>query len=346
MANGARQATALVPLPGAILSAFDRINGGDSFAIPNAGISDAAFTKQVLGSNLTQGRDVNSRGVYAGWPAMTPKYMRHRQGRHHEYFGTMARMYVRVPGGVDRYNAIIDSFAEIETQEIARKLMGNGVGGYGGLGYIDFLLQQAGHSLGEKFQIVETLSDNYVSFFFGQQAPLFNYNGILLNTYQDDWVMRMFRLYRDIARGSQLARRGLLFYLRYDSMIVSGALTAFNFAINAEMEIAVPFTLQMLVKKVHILYRGLATPTEVPSGDNFIPQGYQLVETKFTRITPKEDSPSGDPMTDGGASVAQPGGLTNSGVSDDEDVVGSPEDIAPDEPDEGGSDTAPPKPSS
>jgi hypothetical protein len=218
-------------------------------------------------------------------------------------------MYVRV-GGENAYKRAINSFAEGETKEIARKLMGDGLGGQGGLGYIDFLLQQAAHSVAEKYQIAETLSDNYVSFFFGQQAPMFNYSGTLINTYQDDWAMRMFRLYRDIARGSQLARRGLLFYMRYDSMIVSGVLTAFNFSLQAEMEMAVPFTLQMLVKKVHILYDGLTTPTEVPSGDNFIPDGYRLIETTYQNLTPKIDKASGDPTTGGSVPIDEPVALT------------------------------------
>lgn len=309
----ARQATNATPLPGAIIQVFDRINSGrtaeNSLGLVGEPVTAGARNIETIGSNLNQGRDPLSRGVYAGWPAMTPKYMRHRNFRHHEFFGTMARMYVRVPGGPAVYDRLINSFAEKETQEIARKLMGDGNGGYGGLGYIDFLLQQAGHSVGEKFQVVETLSDNYVSFFFGQKAPFFNYSGTLINTYQDDWAMRMFRLYRDIARGSQLARRGLLFYLRYDSMIVSGVLTAFNFSLQAEIEMAVPFTLQMLVKKVHILYRGLTLPTEVPSGDNFLPPDYTLVETKYTNIKPKEDSPSGDPTTGGEVPIQGPAAL-------------------------------------
>jgi len=323
-----RQSTLAVPLPGPIIDSFDRINGGrtaaNSVGLTSEPITSAARTVENLGSNLNQGRDPLSRGVYAGWPAMTPKYMRHRNYRHHEFFGTMARMYVRVPGGEAKYNAIINSFAEKETQEIARKLMGKGDGSYGGLGYVDFLLQQAGHSVNEKYQVVETLSDNYVSFFFGQQAPLFNYSGVLLNTFQDDWTMRMFRLYRDIGRGSQLARRGLLFYLRYDSMIVSGALTAFNFAINAEMEMAVPFTLQMLAKKVHVLYDGLTLPTEVPSGDDFIPTGYQLVETKYTHLKPKIDNPTGDPTTGGNVPIAGPTmSYAEPYWSDEEEVISS-----------------------
>ncbi len=297
----------ITPLPGPILDAFDRINGGIA-----AGDGESSATTldgtlaETVGSNITQGRDSAARGVYAGWPAMTPKYMRHRQNRNHEYFGTMARMYIRSNGKHAGYERLVNSLPSLETQDIARTLIGNDRTGVGGLGYIDFILQQAGHSFAEKFQVVETLSDNYVSFFFGQQAPIFNYSGTLLNTYQDDWAMNMYRLYHDIARGSKLAKRGLLFYLRYDSMIVSGALTAFNFSNNAEMEMAVPFTLQMLVKKVHVVYGGITTPTVVPGGDAFIPDGYQLVETVYESTKPKIDTPTGDPITSDGIPIGVP----------------------------------------
>ena len=150
----ADQSVTAAPLPAAITQVFDRINGGINSQ--NAPGYRPATTESVLiesiGSNKNQGRDPLSRGVYAGWPAMTPKYMRHMAKN--GFFGTLARMYVRVPGGQAYYNRLINTFTDKPTQDIAKKLMGDGNGKYGGLGYIDFFLQQAGHSVAEKFQVV------------------------------------------------------------------------------------------------------------------------------------------------------------------------------------------------
>lgn len=312
--------TTLMSLSPEITDRLSSINSGASqedldALLLDKNISNEAYQLYKEGSNRKSGRYPYAQGVYAGWPATTPKYMRHRQGRNRESLETMARMYVKVrtgnkTGGEARQymQRLVDTFAEAGTQEVASVLLGNG-GSVGGLGYVDFFLQRVDHPLNEKFQIVETLSDNYVAFFFGQQAPVFNYSGVVMNTFQDDWAMRLFRMFRDITRGSQLARRGLLFYIKYDSMIVSGAMLNLNFTVNAAMEIAVPFSFQLLVKKVHIVQGGLTTPTEVPDGSTFIPEGFQLVETDYSHLAPKLSKPSGDDMT--GGTVQTPTGTDN-----------------------------------
>jgi len=319
-----KKTTTIVPLSREITDVLDQINSG---------ATDEAYLQRLLsgnqfagaepfleqqyrqGANKVQGRDPNAQGVYAAWPASTPKYMRHRQGRPHEFFDSLARMYVRIrgknPGQIQaKYKQILNSFADAETQDVARQLIGNGRE-VGGMGYIDFLLQRVDHPINEKFQVVETLSDNYVAFFFGQQAPVFSFSGTLMNTYQDDWAMRMFRLFRDIARGTQLARRGLLFYIRYDSMIVSGAMLNFNFSLNAEMEMAIPFSFQLLVKKVHLVYGGLSQPTDLSTTNagTFLPPDYQLVETTYQNIRPKMTKPSGEQQT--GGTVPTPQGTAS-----------------------------------
>lgn len=301
--------TTIVPLAPAITSRLTAINSGanpddlDELLL-DKNITNEAYQLYKHGSNRKSGRDPYAQGVYAGWPGMTPKYMRHTQGRNREFLDSTARMYVKLNVGrrgaknaQKYYQNLVNMFAEVETQELASVLMGSG-GQVGGLGYVDFFLQRVDHPVSEKFQVVETLSDNYVAFFFGQQAPVFSYAGAVMNTYQDDWAMRLFRMFRDITRGSQLARRGLLFYIRYDSMIVSGAMLNLNFTLNADMEMIMPFSFQLLVKKVHIITGGLTTPTVLPDGDTFIPLGAQLTETKYQNLSPKLSKPSTDTTAD------------------------------------------------
>jgi hypothetical protein len=232
------------------------------------------FMSQVGLANQQSSRDPSARGVHSTFPMATAKMFRHRQDRHHEFEDTMARMFIQVPGGL--YEKFLASLEDPATRELAQYLTGDDVK-KGGIGYIDFLLQTATHAFTEKVQIVETLSDNYVAFFFGHEAPRFTYSGTLLNTYEDDWAMRMFRIYRDLGRGTQLAKHGQLLRLRYDSMIVSGAMLNFRWELAAGIETYCPFSFDLLVKNVSIIYGSLSPPTDLHMFDNsFSPEGYHL----------------------------------------------------------------------
>lgn len=236
----------------------------------------SAVNNIVQPANVRSGRPTLSRGVFSAWPFTTPKYARHRVDRKHEFEDTMARMFIKV--GKDDYEAFLASLQDAETREIAKVLTGDDVK-QGGHGYIDFLLQNATHSYNEKVQVVETLSDNYVAFFFGHTAPVFQYQGTLMNSYQDDWTMRMFRIFRDLGRGTQLARRQFIMRLRYDSMIVSGAMMNFQWSVKAGQETACPFSFNFLVKSVQVLYGALAPPTQFPTSGPFTPADFQLAGT-------------------------------------------------------------------
>ena len=206
-------------------------------------------------------------GIRSAFPRSTPKYARYLTRLNHEFTETTARMYIQV-ASPNAYKALLEEpgiRGDQDVNAIATVLAGGGAGdkAFGGNGYIDFLLQQANHALNEKYQVVETLSDNYVAFFFGQSAPIFQYSGSLMNTFQDDWAINMLRLYQSLGRGSQLARRGVLFYLRYDSIAVSGSLLNLNWSLTGDVEIVVPFSFNLLVRKIHFLYGGLEPPTYI-----------------------------------------------------------------------------------
>ena len=209
-------------------------------------------------ANITEGRDPAAQGVYSSFSLMAPKYLRRIVGRHHEFEGTTARMLLQIPSGT--YAKLQDELTDDATKQIFAVLAGDGSYG-GGYGYIDFILSQANHNLEEKVQVSETLSDNYTSFFFGHKPPLFQYAGFLMNTFQDDWTMQMLRLFRELGRGTALARRGLLMHLKYDSMIVSGAMLDFKWLHNGQTEAADSFSFGFLVKKINIIYGGVGRVT-------------------------------------------------------------------------------------
>jgi hypothetical protein len=190
-------------------------------------------------------------GVFGEMPGSTPKYARNR-GTEQDFRETMARMFIQI--GPNEYTKFVNSVPE-ESRALASVLAGPGgtPGRKGGAGYIDFLLQSAQHGLQEKFDVTEVLSDNYVAYFFGQQAPTFAYSANLINSYQDDQAMNMLRIYRDMGRGSQLARRSKLVRLRYDSLIVAGVMTNLQWNLAAENEMVVPASWNLLVKSLTLL---------------------------------------------------------------------------------------------
>ena len=242
--------------------------------VPIANSPAVSKMREINLRNVQTGRPTDALGVFAAQPFMSPKYARHRPNRNHEYEDTMARMFIKV--APDLYEKFLASLDDADTRQIATVLAGDD-NTQGGHGYIDFLLQSANHGFEEKFQITETLSDSYVAFFFGHAPPIFQYQGILLNTYQDDWTMRMFRIFRDLGRGTQLAKRNLVLRLKYDSMIVTGAMTNFNWSLTAGQQTANSFAFNLLVKSIHVIYGGLAPPTRFEREESFTPQGFQLV---------------------------------------------------------------------
>lgn len=216
-----------------------------------SGIADyvagkAMTTKSPWYTGATQG----SYGAFGEFPGATPKYAKGRE-ESYDFRETMARMYLQVKD----FSALMNEYAnEPRTQKLISLIAGEtnakGVTTKGGNGYVDFILQSVNVSFVEKYQLTEMLADDHVLQVFGSGATMYTFSGTLLNTKQDDQAVSMFYLYRDLIRGSQLAKRATLLSIRYDSWIVSGAVLGLTTSLSAEMEMAIPFNFQMLSKKV------------------------------------------------------------------------------------------------
>jgi hypothetical protein len=214
------------------------------------------------------------RGVFAQFPGATKKYTLNAGPRDNEYRETMARMFIEM---TEQERKLFVSSVPPDTRPLAEVLAGVGTGGSGGTGFVDFLLTQVNEQYSEKFQVVESLSDNFVVYLFGQSAPQFSYSGLLLNTYQDDQRVWMTRLYQDVLRGTQLARRKKLLRLRYDSVIVSGVMLNLNMAIAADQEDRVPFSFTFIPTQYVIYTPALGNPTKLESA--FIPSSAFKIST-------------------------------------------------------------------
>lgn len=200
-----------------------------------------------------------SLGVFAKYPGATPKYaLNNGTQRDNEYRETMARLFIQMTAQERR---LFVNSCPPETRPLARVLAGVGTGASGGTGFVDFLLTTVQENFQEKVQIVESLSDNFVVYTFGQKAPIFTYAGVLLNTYQDDQRVWMMRLYQDVLRATQLARRKKLVRLRYDSVIVSGVLIAHGQALDAQMQTKADFSFQLVVTQYVIYTPAVGSPT-------------------------------------------------------------------------------------
>ena len=205
----------------------------------------------------------DSLGQFGKYPGATPKYALNRGPRDNEYRETMARLFIQMTE--QERTLFVDSVPQ-ETQALAKVLCGVGSAGSGGTGFVDFILTQAVEALQEKIQIVETLSDNFVLYTFGQQAPQFQYSGYLYNTYQDDQRVWLMRLYRDILRSTQLARRRKLVRLRYDSVIVSGVLVNLQESITGDAVDHAQFSFTLVPMEYTIYTPAIGNPTRLRTG--------------------------------------------------------------------------------
>lgn len=247
------------------MSAPGIIPGGNILYTP--GISDATLGRQAA-SNL---------GVFGRNPGATPKYALNRGARDAEYRESMARLFIDVPAVLR--DQLFESLPT-DVKPLARALTNTG--------FIDFLLTSSTEPLQERVQVVDTLTDSYVAFFSGQSPPQFSFSGTVLNTYQDDQRVWMFRLYRSLLRGTRLANRGLIARLRYDSFIVSGYLTGLTQSLSGNNDhSAGNFNFNMLVKRINVFTPSFAYPTvtETPAttsrafGDQSVVQEDQTVRT-------------------------------------------------------------------
>ena len=240
-----------------------------------------AFSPNPNDPNLPDGAvgpfsGTERKGVFAVYPGATPKYDTSLEGAPN----SMARILIPFSNEKlrERY---IASFKDASMRQIIEKVAvskkSSAYANAGGLGYIDFLLQNINESFSEKVDIIDVLSDNFVSYFFGQAPPIFTYQGTFLNTCQDDWRAAFTLLYANALRGTKLARHRRLATLTYDNVAVTGTFITSNQTLTAEMETAASFSFSMLVKRYDV-YRLLNTrsnspsqalPTSILNPDNF-----------------------------------------------------------------------------
>lgn len=220
-------------------------------------------------------------GVFANWlQGQTPKYAKNDGSGRSDFFrDTMARIAIRVTQADATLFRSSVADPHVRNQLLPR-LAGNVAHS---IGYMDFLLQGMSVAFREKLQLAETLGDNYVLYTFGQTAPSIQFQGVLINTAQDDQAQNFVRLYLELLRATQLARRQKAASIEVDSYIFTGAMTELNISLGAQIETVVPFSFSFIVKKIAFTNYTIGwapgrVGTAFSSDPNAVP-----VDTRFAR---------------------------------------------------------------
>lgn len=250
-------------------------------------------------------------GVFAKYlQGSTPKYARNQGIREDtQQRDTLARIFIRVDA--DEFDLFKNSIGDLHTRvNLIPRLVGiftNPVQrrtaqtqgqqnpprqqpDVYNTGYLDFLITNTQHTLQEKVQVSETLADNWVAYYFGQSAPQWQYSGVLINSVQDDQASNFFRLYLEVLRGTQLARRQKAAILKYDSYNVVGSMCNLQMTYKSDNELIVPFGFTFLVKKILITnytagWRPVSANTPFATDVNAVPfDGRPLSELQRTAI--------------------------------------------------------------
>lgn len=242
-------------------------------------------------------------GVFANWiVGSTPKYAKNNGYRSDLFKDTLSRIFIRVTE-VDA-QLFHDSVTDPRVRRLLPRVAGDP---RGAKGYVDYLLQSVNLGFSENIQVSQTLADNYVLYTFGQQPPTASFQGVLINTVQDDQATNMVSLYLELFRATQLARRQKAASIKFDSYILTGAMINLRLNMNAAMEVAVPFTFDFVVKRLAIpVYTvgwqptgvGTAFATDlnaVPADVRFAGQRGVTAVTFNTPTDTTEETPNVDP---------------------------------------------------
>jgi hypothetical protein len=148
-------------------------------------------------------------------------------------------------------------------------------------GYDKFLLTGVSCNMSEKVQISEVFGDNEVVYYFGHQPMIFNINGMLVDSVDNDWLTTFLQMYSDFLRGSQTAKNYELIRLVLPNMILTGTISGFSWSQEASRDTDIPFNLQFIAKVIEpvpTLREGMVLSNGLSNVD--FSQAYKLTSQK------------------------------------------------------------------
>jgi hypothetical protein len=116
--------------------------------------------------------------------------------------------------------------------------------------YGEFLLTDIRVSLDEKLQISETMGDAEIVYYFGRQPINVQFQGILIDSPDNNWFIQFVEMYAHVMRGSELARNYELLKIITPNMTFIGTINHLDWSQNSQRETDIPFGFTMLVKQI------------------------------------------------------------------------------------------------
>jgi len=130
------------------------------------------------------------------------------------------------------------------------------------VGFIDcFILKSMQARLEERYFIFQSLGGDSVAFFFGDKPVVYNFSGVLMDTYNQQWYNDFLFYYEKYLRGSQSIRNRTKVMMVYEDQIIEGFILDMNLSKSSEMHVLANFSFNMLMTdRAHI--EGYRSPTE------------------------------------------------------------------------------------
>ena len=123
-----------------------------------------------------------------------------------------------------------------------------------GKAFVGFILTEVQESHNEKVELVPLPGDTFASYFYGGSPRQFNFNGVLLNTDQDQWRDSFEQMYEKYLRGSASSREFNIVQVRYGGRIVSGWLTNMSQQLTSQSDLFCQFSFTVLVSRVDLIH--------------------------------------------------------------------------------------------
>ena len=110
-----------------------------------------------------------------------------------------------------------------------------------------FILKNVQESYSERVQIIETFGEDFGVFLTGEKPKVFTFSGMLVNDAYRGWKSSFIAAYRELLRGSKLAKRGLKVSLHYDAIDMEGYILELVTNTESSDDVNVSFSFQMLI---------------------------------------------------------------------------------------------------
>jgi hypothetical protein len=116
--------------------------------------------------------------------------------------------------------------------------------------YGEFLLTDIQGSLDEKLQVTEVMGDAEIVYYFGRQPIHFQFQGLLIDSPDNNWFIQWVEMYANVFRGTELARNYELIKVITPNMSFIGSISNMGYSQNSARDTDIPFQFTMMVKQI------------------------------------------------------------------------------------------------